>query len=102
MGKTGTVKIADGTLEIARGAIYDSNYLQSEHIIFPEGLVAIREYNLQAKGYGKSLTVELPASLTDIHPNFLRYIWDSNVLVKCPENSAAAQFAASRNFTVEN
>ena len=102
MGKTGTVKIADGTLEIARGAIYDSSYLQAEHIIFPEGLIAIREYNLTSKGYGKSLTLELPVSLTDIHPNFLRYIWDSNVLIKCPAGSAAAQFAAQRNFPVEN
>ena len=102
MGKTGTIRIADGTVEIARGAIYDTNNLQSEHIIFPEGLYAIREYNLQSKGYGKFLTVELPGSLTEIHPNFLKYIWDSDVLVKCPADSVAAQFAAARNLPTEN
>lgn len=102
MGKTGTVRIADGTVEIARGAIYDSNHLQAEHIIFPEGLIAIREYNLQAKAYGKFLTVELPASLTEIHPKFLGYIWSSDLLIKCPADSVAAQFAAAKNLPMEN
>ena len=100
MGKTGTVQVKPGTLEIARGAIYDSILLQAEEILLPEGLLAIRDSNLMSSGNASVLTVKLPASLTDIHTDFLKYFWSSSVCVTAPAGSYAAQYAQSKGISV--
>jgi len=100
MGKAGTVQVKPGTLEVARGAIYDSSLLQAEEILLPEGLLAIRDSNLMSSGNASVLTVKLPASLTDIHTDFLKYFWSSSVRVITPAGSYAAQYAQSKGISV--
>ena len=100
MGKTGTVAVKPGTLEIARGAIYDSSLLQAEAIVLPEGLLAIRDSNLMSSGKAAVLTVELPASLTDIHADFMKYFRNGSVNVVCPAGSYAQRYAQSKNLPV--
>ena len=100
MGKTGTVWVKTGTLEIARGAIYDSSLLQAEAIVLPEGLLAIRDSNLMSSGKTAVLTVKLPSSLTDIHSDFMKYFNKNAVNVVCAAGSYAQRYAQSKNLPV--
>ena len=98
MGKTGVVSVRSGTAEIGRGAIYDSGYIRAQQIVIPEGVTVIRDSNMMRFYGDQSVALQLPASLTDIHPTFLQYISAGEVTVKAPVGSAAAAYARQKGL----
>ena len=100
MGKTGTVTLRAGTVEIARGAIYDTNYMCATEIIFPEGLTVIRDSNFMNDGQ-EAVVLQLPGSLADIHPSFLRYVYADNVIIRCPAGSVAEAYVKAKGLPIQ-
>jgi len=101
MGKTGTVTVKAGTVEIGRGAIYDSSYICAAQIIFPEGLTVIRDSNFMNGRYGEAVILQLPGSLTDIHSSFLQYVDADEAVIQCPKGSAAEAYVLAKGFFVD-
>lgn len=101
MGKTGIVTLQPGTVEIARGAIYDSAYIRAQKIVLPEGVTVIRDSNMMSFYGDWQVELELPASLVDIHPSFLQYISAGDVLVRCPAGSVAEAFAREKGMLAQ-
>ena len=101
MGKTGTVTVRSGTVEIARGAIYNSGNIRARQVIIPEGVTVIRDSNFMSYYGDEQVLVQLPASLTDIHPSFLQYISAGDVAVTYPADSTAEAYVREKGLLAE-
>ena len=99
VGRTGTVEVREGTVEIGACAFY-SNYRKAGTIVIPEGVTTMRFGNFSSTMYNTHLALYLPASLTDIHVDTFSYANPDNIIVYCPAGSAAEAQARQYELTV--
>ncbi|MBO4937749.1 MAG: leucine-rich repeat protein [Oscillospiraceae bacterium] len=100
MGRTGTIQVREGTVEIGSKAFYFGSSMKADTVIIPEGVTVIRYGNFTSTPYGSLLQLYLPASVTDIHPDMFEYA--NEVEVHCPAGSAADTFAREIGIKVIN
>lgn len=100
LGITGTVSVRPGTRVIGANAFTQGYALQASEIILPEGVSIIRSGNLYGSNYYVTLKLHLPASLTDIYPDMLRFVDPGDMEIHAPAGSFAANFAASLGLEV--
>lgn len=100
LGISGTVRVAQGTLEIGPNAFTAGYRLLASEVILPEGLKIIRSDNFTSTNYSVKLTLRLPASLTDIYPGMLNYVTPGKMEIHAPAGSAAESYAVSLGHEV--
>ena len=100
-GITGTITVREGTLELAPYAIYSSG-LKADTVVIPEGVTVMRYGSFLSLPYNSVLTLYLPESLTDIHPDTFEFVDAEEIIVYCPAGSAAEAHAKACGMTVVN
>ncbi len=100
LGRTGTVSVREGTLEIGDRAFYYGGNLMASEIIIPEGVTAVRYGNFTAVPYNGRLMLHLPGSLTDIHEDIFRFVEPENAIIFCPTGSAIEAMAREKGLSV--
>ena len=100
LGRTGTIEVREGTVVIAARAFYSGFDLSADTVILPETVTVIRDDNFIFDRYDQVLTLYLPASLTDIHPDMFGYVDPENIEIHAPAGSAAEAFAKELGFEV--
>ncbi len=100
-GITGTVTVREGTVELAPYAIY-SGSLKADTVVIPEGVTSVRYGSFISLPYNSVLSLYLPASLTDIHPDMFEFVDEEEIFVYCPAGSAAEAHAKSYGLNVIN
>ena len=99
VGRTGTVEVREGTVEIGAYAFY-SSYRKAGTIVVPEGVTTMRFGNFTSTLYNSRLALYLPASLTDIHIDTFSYADPDNIVIYSPAGSAAEAQARQYELTV--
>ena len=100
LGRTGTVTVREGTVEICENAFYYGGELEAEMIIIPEGVKIIRAGNFSSGNYDLTLKLRLPDSLTEISPEMFSYA--DEIEVHCSAGSAVDKYARQMGMTVVN
>lgn len=101
LGRTGTVEVREGTVVIGANVFY-GNELRAGTVVIPEGVTTLRYGNFRAVRYNSKLALYLPASLTDIHPDTFEYVDPDDIVIYCPEGSAAWLQAEKWGLTAVN
>lgn len=98
LGKAGTVRVREGTQTIDAYAF--GIYTRVEEVILPEGVAAVRQGNFVSVYEDHTLKLHLPDSLTEIHPEMLRY--PEKFVICCGSGSPAETFAHKAGAEVVN
>lgn len=100
LGRTGTVQVREGTVEIGAYAFCYGGNLKATEVMIPEGVTILRAGNFSSAVYNSVLSLYLPASLTDIHQDLFEYVDADEIIVYCPGGSEAQAWAEAAGLTV--
>ncbi len=100
LGRTGTIRVREGTKVVGAYAFYSGYDLKADTIIIPESVTTIREGNFVSSPFGQRQDLYLPASLVDIYPDMLEYVRPDLFTIHAPKDSPAAIFAEDKGITV--
>ena len=100
LGRTGTITVQPGTLQIGAYAFYPGSSLMAELIILPQGLTTIQAGNFTSTGYRTNLQLHLPDSLNQTYPDLFRSVDPAHITIYCSQGSLAEELATAHGLTV--